>query len=101
LGNAPVETLSLPLGLPWIAGCLRVDAHAAFFLAVVNLGGAAPCLYGLSDGRSEHSSARLLPFFPASLAGMNLVRVAADVHSLLLSWGFMSIAIAFPVTRGL
>ena len=33
--------LTLPLGLPWIGARFGIDALSAFFLVVVNLGGAA------------------------------------------------------------
>jgi len=82
----------LPLGLPWIGAHFRVDALSALFLVIVNLGGAVACLYGLGEGRSERSPERVLPFFPAFLAGMNLVLVADDAYSFLLSWEFMSLA---------
>ena len=84
-------TVVLPLGLPWIGAHFRLDALAAFFLAVVNLGGAAASAYGLGYGRHEPAPARVLPFFPAFLAGMNLVVVAADAFSFLLAWEFMSL----------
>ena len=42
---APSATATLPLGLPWLGAHFRLDALAAFFLAVVNLGGAAASLY--------------------------------------------------------
>src|ERR1700674_4181532 len=45
LAAAPPSELPLPLGLPWLGVHLRVDALAAFFLAVVNLGRAAARLY--------------------------------------------------------
>ncbi len=92
LGHASGEALVLPLGLPWIGARFRVDALSAFFLVVVNLGGAAASLYGLGEARHEHSPERVLPFFPAFLAGMNLVLVADDAYSFLLSWEFMSIS---------
>src|SRR5262249_57286204 len=38
-------SLTLPLGLPWMGAHFRVDALAAFFLIVVNLGGGAASLY--------------------------------------------------------
>ena len=44
-GGAPTSVV-LPLGLPWIGAHFRLDALAAFFLVVVNLGGAAASLYG-------------------------------------------------------
>jgi formate hydrogenlyase subunit 3/multisubunit Na+/H+ antiporter MnhD subunit len=31
LGRAPVATLALPLGLPWVGSHFRVDALSAFF----------------------------------------------------------------------
>ena len=91
LGGTKADELVLPLGLPWIGARFRGDALSAFFLVVVNLGGGAASLYGLGVGRSEHSPERVLPFFPAFLAGMNLVLVADDAYTFLLSWEFMSI----------
>jgi hydrogenase-4 component B len=85
-------TLVLPLGLPWIGAHFRLDALAAFFLAVVNLGAAAASVYGLGYGRHEPAPARVLPFFPAFLAGMNLVVLAADAFAFLLAWEFMSLS---------
>ena len=84
--------LVLPLGLPWIGAHFRLDALSAFFLVVVNLGGAAASLYGLGYGRHEPAPERVLPFFPAFLAGMNLVVLAADAFTFLLAWEFMSLA---------
>lgn len=84
--------LTLPLGLPWIGAHFRLDALAAFFLIVVNLGGAAASLYGLGYGRHESAPHRVLPFFAAFLAGMNLVVLADDAFTFLLSWEFMSLS---------
>ena len=86
------DPLVLPLGLPWIGARFHVDALSAFFLIVVNLAAAASSLYALGYGRHEHDPERVLPFFPAFLAGMNLVLVAADAYAFLLSWEFMSLA---------
>ncbi len=91
-GNADDSKLTLPLGLPWIGAHFRLDALAAFFLIVVNFGGAAASLYGLGYGRHEAAPHRVLPFFAAFLAGMNLVVLASDAFSFLLSWEFMSLA---------
>jgi hydrogenase-4 component B len=81
----------LPLGLPWIGAHFRLDALSAFFLVVVNLGGASASLFGLGYGRHEHEPGRVLPYFPAFLAGMNLVPLADDAFTFLLSWEFMSV----------
>jgi formate hydrogenlyase subunit 3/multisubunit Na+/H+ antiporter MnhD subunit len=82
----------LPLGLPWLGAHFRIDALAAFFLMVVNLGGTLASLYGLGYGHHEHARNRVLPFFPAFLAGMNLVVLADDAFTFLFSWEFMSLA---------
>ena len=84
--------LTLPLGLPWLGAHFRLDALAAFFLLVVNLGGATASLYGLGYGRHEEAPARVLPFFPAFLAGMNLVVLADDAFTFLFTWEFMSLS---------
>ena len=84
--------VTLPVGLPWLGAHFRLDALASFFLVVVNLGGAAASLYGLGYGHHEPAPHRVLPFFPAFLAGMNLVVLADDAFSYLLCWEFMSLA---------
>ena len=92
LRDGPAQTLVLPLGLPWIGMHFRLDALAAFFLVVVNLGGAGACLYGIGYGRHAAEPLRVLPFVPAFLAGMNLVPLADDAFTFLVAWEFMSLA---------
>jgi formate hydrogenlyase subunit 3/multisubunit Na+/H+ antiporter MnhD subunit len=91
-GAAIPPSLTLPLGLPWIGMHFRLDALAAFFLAVVNLGAAAASLFALGHGRHESEPMRVLPFYPAFLAGMNLVVLADDAFTFLISWEFMSLS---------
>ncbi|MBX3574015.1 MAG: hydrogenase 4 subunit B [Mesorhizobium sp.] len=91
-GGLSAAPLVLPLGLPWVGAHFRIDALAAFFLVVVNLGGTAASIYGLGYGHHEDAPHRVLPFFPAFLAGMNLVVMADDAFTFLLSWEFMSLA---------
>src|SRR6266513_5134848 len=92
LANSAPQITILPLGLPWVGAHFRLDALAAFFLIVINLGGAAASLFALGYGRHEISPSRVLPFYPAFLAGMNLVVLADDAFSFLLSWEFMSLS---------
>jgi formate hydrogenlyase subunit 3/multisubunit Na+/H+ antiporter MnhD subunit len=87
-----VARLVLPIGLPGLGMHFRLDALAAFFLVVVNLGGAGSSLYALGYGRHEPAPERVLPFFAAYLAGMNLVVLADDAFSFLMTWEFMSLA---------
>jgi formate hydrogenlyase subunit 3/multisubunit Na+/H+ antiporter MnhD subunit len=90
--SGSTSSLVLPLGLPWVGAHFRIDALAAFFLVVVNLGGAAASLFALGYGRHEPTPERVLPFFPAFLAAMNLVVLADDAFTFLLCWEFMSLA---------
>ena len=90
--SAAPTALTLPLGLPWLGAHFRLDALAAFFLLVVDLGAAAASLYALGYGRHEQAPHRVLPFYPAFLGAMNLVVLAADAYSFLLSWELMSLA---------
>ena len=84
--------VTLPMGLPWLGAHFRIDPLAAFFLLVVDLGGAAASFYAIGYGRHESAPLRVLPFYPAFLAGMNLVVLAADAFTFLLSWEFMSLS---------
>jgi hydrogenase-4 component B len=90
-GTVPVVT-TLPLGLPWLGAHFRLDSLAAFFLVIVNLGAAAASLFALGYGRHEQAPHRVLPFYPAFLAGMNLVVLADDAFTFLVSWEFMSLS---------
>jgi len=83
--------VTLPLGLPWLGAHFSIDALSAFFLVVVNLGSGAASLYALGYGRHEECPERVLPFFPAYLAALNLVVLANDAFSFLVSWEFMSL----------
>ena len=89
-GDAP--EVVLPLGLPWLGAHFRIDALAAFFLTVVNLGAVAASLFAIGYGRHEDAPERVLPFYPAFLAGMNLVVLADDAFTFLVSWEFMSLS---------
>ena len=53
---------------------------------------AVASLFALGYGRHEPSPQRVLPYFPAYLAGMNLVVLADDAFSFLVAWEFMSLS---------
>src|SRR5579863_9001391 len=92
LARRGTDAVTLPLGLPWVGAHFQSDALASFFLIIVNLGAAAASLYGVGYGQHEDEPQRVLPFFAAFLAGMNLVILADDAFTFLLSWEFMSLA---------
>jgi hydrogenase-4 component B len=91
-GAAIAPTVTLPLGIPWLGAHFRMDMLAAVFLVVVNLGAAAASLFAIGYGRHEDAPERILPFYPAFLAGMNLVVLADDAFTFLASWEFMSLS---------
>lgn len=91
-GPGPADEVTLPLGLPWIGAHFRLDALSAFFMVVVNLAAVGASLYGIGYGRHEAAPQRVLPFYPAFLAGMNLVILADDAFTFLFSWESMSLA---------
>ncbi|TMJ23251.1 MAG: hydrogenase 4 subunit B [Alphaproteobacteria bacterium] len=92
LGGASAGSLVLPLGLPWIGAHFRMDALSAFFVVVIDLGAAAASLFAIGYGAHERAPLRVLPFYPAFLAGMNLVVLADDAFSFLVAWEFMSLS---------
>ncbi len=81
----------LPLGLPGVGANFHADALSALFLFIAGLGSLAASVYGLGYGKHETAPQRVLPFFPAFLAGMTLVVLADDAFTFLLSWEFMSL----------
>jgi len=90
-GVGAPKRLVLPIGLPWIGAHFAIDSLAAFFLVVVNLGGATTSLFALGFGQHEEAPGRVLPFYAAFLASMNLVVIAADAFTFLFSWELMSL----------
>ena len=92
IGAAQPVSLRLPFGLPWIGANFRIDALSAFFLVVANLGGAGASLFAIGYGAHEKAPGRVLPFYAAFLAGMNLVVLADDAFAFLVSWEFMSLS---------
>ncbi len=88
---ATAPAVTLPLGLPWLGVHLRMDALSAFFLAVVNLGAAAASLFAFGSAKHETAPLRVVPFYPAFLAGMSLVVLADDAFTFLSAWEFMSL----------
>lgn len=90
--SAPVARLSLPIGLPMTGTALRLDPLSGFFLALTGLGGAGASLFAIGYGRHEEEPWRVLPFYPAFLAGMTLAILADDAFAFLFGWEAMSLA---------
>ena len=86
-GDTGIDTLALPIGLPWLHANLRLDALSAYFLLLVNLLAAVVAVFALGYGGHEKEPGRVLPAFPLFIAGMNLVLLADDAFSFLLGLG--------------
>jgi len=91
LSETYTQSLVLPLGL-FQTGChLRLDGLSSFFGVVVNFGAALSSLYAVGYARHEKSPLRIIPFYPAFLASMNLVLLADDAFTYLVAWELMSL----------
>lgn len=97
---APASS-TLPLGLPWLAWHLRLDALSGFFLALVGLVTVPAALYGYGYCRVyDEAPGRLTPlllFTGAFVAGMQLVLLADDAYAFMIAWELMSLASYFLV----
>ncbi len=92
LGEAAPVRLTLPLGVPWLGSHFRLDALAAFFLIVIDLGAVSASLFALGYSEHETDPQRVLPFYAVFLAGMTLVVLADDAFTFLFSWELMSLS---------
>jgi formate hydrogenlyase subunit 3/multisubunit Na+/H+ antiporter MnhD subunit len=84
--------IELPIGLPLGRTKLGLDPLSAAFAAIVNLTTAVVSAYAIGYGAHASEPQRVVPFYPAFIAGMNLVLLAQDAFSFLVGWEFMSLA---------
>ncbi len=82
----------LPFGLPGTGMRLELDALSAVFSIIVNLAAILASIYAVGYGRFDPAPRRVLPFYCLFLLGMNLVLIADDAFTFLLSWEFMSLS---------
>ncbi len=91
----------LPLGLPWLAWRLRLDALAGFFLLVIGLVVAAVAIYGPGYVRDFEHGQDPLPvlglFTGLFVTGMLLVVLADDAFLFMVAWELMSLSSYFLV----
>ena len=92
------QTATIPIGIPWLGLYIKLDALAAFFLIVINLGAIFSSFYALNYGEHEKNRSRVLPFYPMFLSMMNLCVLSHDAISFVFAWELMSIFSWFLVT---
>jgi hydrogenase-4 component B len=87
-----LESIEIPLGLPLGRTLLGFDPLSAAFVVIINIATAIVSGYAIGYGAHARESERVVPFYPAFVAGMNLVLLAQDAFSFLIGWEFMSLA---------
>jgi hydrogenase-4 component B len=87
-----VGVVELPVGLPLGRTLLGLDPLSAAFAGIINLAGAIVSGYAVGYGKHASEPRRVVPFYPAFIAGMNLVLLAQDAFSFLVGWEVMSLA---------
>jgi formate hydrogenlyase subunit 3/multisubunit Na+/H+ antiporter MnhD subunit len=90
--NSRLESIEIPLGLPLGRTLLGFDPLSAAFAVIINAATAIVSGYAIGYGAHAREPQRVLPFYPAFIAGMNLVLLAQDAFSFLIGWEFMSLA---------
>lgn len=100
LSGEPVGT-ELPLGLPWLAWSIRLDALSGLLLLLIGLVVFAVSLFGPGYSRDfihgRQSMASLGFFTGLFVAGMQLVVVANDAFMFMVAWELMSLSSYFLV----
>jgi hydrogenase-4 component B len=86
------EAIELVVGLPLGRTLLGFDPLSAAFAVIINLASAIVSGYAIGYGAHAREPQRVVPFYPAFIAGMNLVLLAQDAFSFLVGWEFMSLA---------
>src|SRR5205823_6533449 len=87
-----LESVEIPIGLPLGRTFLGLDPLSAAFALIVNLAAAIVSGYAIGYGVHAREPQRVVPFYPAFIAGMNLVLLAQDAFSFLVGWELMSLA---------
>lgn len=90
-GGGPA-IIRLAVGLPLGHARLGLDPLSAAFAVIVNVTTAIVSACAIGYGAHAREPQRVVPFYPAFIAGMNLVLLAQDAFSFLVGWEFMSLA---------
>ena len=89
---ARLEPVEIPIGLPLARTFLGLDPLSAAFAVIVNLAASIVSGYAIGYGAHAREPQRIVPFYPAFIAGMNLELLAQDAFSFLVGWELMSLA---------
>src|SRR5881394_154430 len=92
LSPAPPGAIELAVGLPLGRTILGYDPLGAAFALIINVATTLVSGYAIGYGAHAREPQRVVPFYPAFIAGMNLVLLSRDAFSFLVGWEFMSLA---------
>jgi len=97
---APAQVAVLPLGLPGLPFHIRVDALAAFFLAILGLASAGISIFAAGYFRTGEGTPPgiMCLQYHVFLAAMVMVLVSDDAYVFMVSWELMALASFFLVT---
>src|SRR5207245_4508348 len=86
------EPVGRPGGLRLGRTFLGLDPLSAAFTVIINLTASIVSGYAIGYAAHAREPQRVLPFYPAFIAGMNLVLLAQDAFSFLVGWELMSLS---------
>ena len=92
LSPSPPAAIELAVGLPLGRTILGYDPLGAAFALIINVATTLVSGYAIGYGAHAREPQRVVPFYPAFIAGMNLVLLSRDAFSFLVGWEFMSLA---------
>jgi hydrogenase-4 component B len=98
---SPPTATTLPIGLPWLAMHVRLDALTGFFLLVIGILLGSVALYSVGYLRQLAGQRSLTPlhiFLSLFIAGMQGVVLADDAYTFMIFWELMSVTSYFLVT---
>lgn len=99
--SGAVQTMQLPLGLPWLPWQVRLDLLGALFLLIIGIVACAVAVFGPGYvheyAHREKPLVQLGVFTGLFVAGMQLVVLADDAFLFMFAWEVMSLSSYFLV----
>jgi formate hydrogenlyase subunit 3/multisubunit Na+/H+ antiporter MnhD subunit len=97
---APVQKLTLPIGLPDLPVHLRLDSLTCIFLVLLGATSAGVSIFSAGYFRRDHGSSLglLCLQYHLFLASMGFVLLADDAYAFMVAWEVMALSSYFLVT---
>jgi len=97
---APIQTLTLPIGLPDLPVHLRLDSLTCIFLVLIGATSAGVSIFSAGYFRRDHGASLglLCLQYHLFLASMGFVLLADDAYAFMVAWEVMALSSYFLVT---